>query len=114
GPTSGNAAFAQSKEQQLALRGPVPSAYIQDTYHASRRLTLAAGIRWEPEFIPRDQFNRGTTFSMAAFLADQVSSIYPNAPAGSFFYGDRGVIKSITNNQIWIFNPNYGATWDPF
>jgi hypothetical protein len=114
GPTATNAAFAQSKEQQLALRGPVPSMYIQDTYHMSRRLTLAAGLRWEPEFIPRDQYNRGTTFSMASFLANQFSSVYPNAPAGSFFYGDPGVTKSFTNNPIWNFNPNFGATWDPF
>jgi hypothetical protein len=106
--------FGQSKEQQLALRGPVPSMYIQDTYHASKRLTLAGGIRWEPEFIPRDQFNRGTTFSMASFLAGQVSSVYPNAPPGTFFYGDPGVTKSFTNNPIWNFNPNFGATWDPF
>lgn len=106
--------FGQSKEQQLALRGPVPSLYIQDTYHASSRLTLAGGIRWEPEYVPRDQFNRGTTFSMAAFLAGQRSSIYPNAPPGSFFYGDPGVTKSFTTNPIWNFNPNIGATWDPF
>jgi Carboxypeptidase regulatory-like domain len=106
--------FGQSKEQQLALRGPVPSMYIQDTYHASNRLTLAGGVRWEPEFMPRDQFNRGSTFSMAAFLADQVSSVYPTAPPGSFFYGDPGVPKAFTTNPIWNFNPNIGATWDPF
>jgi Carboxypeptidase regulatory-like domain len=106
--------FGQSKEQQLALRGPVPSMYIQDTYHATKRLTLAGGIRWEPEFMPRDQFNRGSVFSMAGFLADQVSSVYPKAPPGSFFYGDPGVSKTFTTNPIWNFNPNIGATWDPF
>jgi len=106
--------FGQSKEQQLALRGPVPSLYIQDTYHASKRLTIAGGVRWEPEFIPRDQFNRGTTFSMAAFLSGQTSGVYPKAPPGTFFYGDPGVTKSFTNNPIWNFNPNIGATWDPF
>jgi hypothetical protein len=106
--------FQQSKEQQLALRGPVPSIYIQDTYHATRRLTVAGGVRWEPEYMPRDQFNRGTTFSEAAFLADQVSSVYPTAPPGSFFYGDPGVAKTFTSNPIWNFNPNVGATWDAF
>lgn len=114
GPTSGNGAFAQSKEQQLALRGPVPSIYIQDTFHMTKRLTIAGGIRWEPEYMPRDQFNRGSTFSMAAFLADQVSSIYPQAPPGSFFYGDTGVTKMFTTNPLWNFNTNFGATWDPF
>jgi hypothetical protein len=114
GPTPTNGAFAQSKEQQLALRGPVPSIYIQDTYHATKSLTVAGGVRWEPEYMPRDQFNRGTTFSMAAFLADQTSATYPKAPPGSFFYGDQGVTKSFTTNPLWNFNINAGATWDPF
>jgi hypothetical protein len=51
---------------------------------------------------------------MAAFLAGQTSGVYPNAPPGTFFYGDPGVTKSFTNNPIWNFNPNIGATWDPF
>ena len=29
-------AFQQSKQQQNALRGPIPSLYIQDTFHATR------------------------------------------------------------------------------
>jgi hypothetical protein len=105
--------FSQSKEQQLALRGPIPSLYFQDTFHASKRLTIAGGVRWEPEFMPRDQFNRGSTFSFQAFMANQISSVYPTAPAGSFFYGDPGVTKSFTQNSIWQFNPNFGVTWDP-
>ena len=76
--------FAQSKEQQLALRGPVPSLYIQDTYHVNKRLTLAGGIRWEPEFIPRDQFNRGTTFSMAAFLLARSAPCTRKLPPEAF------------------------------
>ena len=37
--------FQQSKKQQNALRGPIPSLYIQDTYHATPRLTLVGGLR---------------------------------------------------------------------
>ena len=77
--------FVQSKEEQNALRAPVPSLYIQDTFHASPRLTLVAGLRWDPEFMPVDVFNRGSIFSMSAFLANQVSSVYPTAPAGSLY-----------------------------
>jgi len=105
--------FQQSKEQQLALRGPLPSVYIQDTYHATKRLTLVGGLRWEPEFMPVDYFNRGTNFSMSAFLANQTSSIYSNAPAGVFFYGEQGVPRAFTKNSPLHFNPNVGASFDP-
>ena len=105
-------AFQQSKEQQNALRAPIPSIYGQDTYHASARLTVVAGLRWSPEFMPVDYFNRGTTFDMNAFLANQVSTIYPNSPAGSFYYGDPGVPRGFTQNSPWQFSPNLGAAYD--
>jgi Carboxypeptidase regulatory-like domain len=107
-------AYSQSKEQQLALRGNIPSLYIEDTFNVSPRLTLVGGVRWAPEYMPADYFNRGSTFDYASFLAGVHSSIYPNAPAGSFFYGDPGVTRGFTNNTPWQFEPNIGASWDPF
>ncbi len=106
-------AFQQSKQQQNALRAPIPSLYIQDTFHANKQLTMVAGLRWAPEFVPVDYFNRGTTFDMAAFLANKVSSIYPTAPAGTFFYGDPGVPRQFTKNSPWQFSPNVGVSFDP-
>jgi hypothetical protein len=106
-------AFQQSKQQQNALRGPIPSLYIQDTFHANKQLTLVGGLRWAPEFIPVDYFNRGTTFNMAAFLANKFSSVYPTAPAGTFFYGDPGVPRQFTKNSPWQFSPNVGVSFDP-
>jgi hypothetical protein len=105
--------FQQSKQQQNALRAPIPSLYAQDTYHATSRLTLVAGLRWSPEFMPVDVFNRGSVFNMAAFLADQSSTVYPTAPAGTFFYGDPGVSRQFTKNSPWQFSPNVGASYDP-
>jgi Carboxypeptidase regulatory-like domain len=107
-------AYSQSKEQQLALRGIVPSLYIEDTFNVSPRLTIVGGIRWAPEYMPADYFNRGSTFDYPSFLAGIHSSVYPNAPAGSFFYGDPGVTRQFTQNTPWQFEPNIGASWDPF
>jgi hypothetical protein len=106
-------AFQQSKEQQNALRGPIPSLYAQDTFHATKRLTLVAGLRWGPNFMPVDVFNRGSVFSMANFLSNTVSSVYPNAPAGVEFYGDPGVTRGFTKNSPWQFSPNVGFSFDP-
>lgn len=106
--------FSQSKLQELALRGNVPSLYIEDTFHATPRLTIVGGVRWSPEYMPVDYFNRGSIFDYASFLAGKTSSVYPNAPAGSFFYGDPGVTRQFTKNSPWQFDPSIGASWDPF
>jgi hypothetical protein len=105
--------FQQSKKQQNALRGPIPSLYVQDTFHATHQLTLVAGLRWGPNIMPVDFFNRGVEFNMADFLANKVSSVYPNAPAGALYYGDPGVSRQFTKNSYWQFSPNVGASFDP-
>ncbi len=106
--------FEQSKAQQNALRSPIPSLYVQDTFHATKSLVLTAGVRWDPLYMPVDFFNRGSIFNMGDFLSNTVSTVYPNAPAGSLFYGDPGVTRQFTRNSPWQFSPRVGATLDPF
>jgi Carboxypeptidase regulatory-like domain len=106
--------FQQSKSQQNALRSPIPSLYVMDTFHATKNLVLTAGVRWDPLFMPVDFFNRGSIFNMSDFLSNTISSVFPNAPAGSLFYGDQGVNRSFTKNSPWNFSPRIGATLDPF
>jgi hypothetical protein len=118
-------AFQQSKFQQNALRAPVPSLYIQDTFHATKQLTLVAGLRWSPNYAPVDTKNRGVVFSQSAFLANQFSTVYPGgpngfangvpngAPAGALFYGDPGVTRGFTKNSLGQFDPNVGLSFDP-
>jgi hypothetical protein len=105
--------YQQSKAQQNALRAPIPSLYVQDTYHATKRLVLSAGVRWDPEFVPVDNFYRGSVFDMGSFLSDTHSTVFPNAPAGSFYHGDAGVPDAFTQNSPWQFSPRIGITFDP-
>jgi hypothetical protein len=105
-------AFQQSKLEQNALRAPIPSIYFQDTFHATKQLTLIAGLRWSPEWMPFDSFNRGTVFNEAAFLANQGSKVYPNAPAGTLYYGDPGVPRAFTEASPWQYSPNFGVAYD--
>ena len=106
--------FNQSLPQQNALRGSIPSLYAQDTFHVTKKLTLTAGIRWAPLYFPHDVFHRGSVFNMNAFLANQHSSVYPNAPAGIFYYGDAGVKPAFTANSPLEFNPNFAIAYDVF
>ena len=113
GTLGSSSPFQQSKAQQNALRGPIPSLYVQDTYHAIPRLTLIAGLRYGPNIMPHDYFNRGVVFNQADFVANISSSIYPNAPAGALYYGDKGVNREFTQNSYWQFSPNVGVSFDP-
>ena len=111
--TGSMSAMGQSKTQQNALRAPIPSLYIQDTYHPTGQLTITAGLRWVPEFEPVDYFNRGAVFDYQAFLANKISSTFTGAPAGVFFYGDPGVTRTFVKNHPWQFSPNLGLAFDP-
>ena len=106
--------FSQSKAQQTAYRLTSFGLYAQDTYHFSPKLTGNLGLRWEPEFIPIDNFHRGSTFSQAAFVAGQRSQVYVNAPAGSFYYGDAGVPPGFTDNRYANISPRGSLTYDLF
>jgi Carboxypeptidase regulatory-like domain len=106
-------AFQQSKSQQNALRAPIPSLYVQDIFHATKRLVLSAGVRWDPEFIPVDKFRRGSVFNMNDLLSNTHSTVFPNAPAGSLYFGDAGVPAGFTQNSPWQFSPRVGITFDP-
>jgi hypothetical protein len=114
GTLGSSSPFQQSKKQQNSLRGPIPSLYVQDTYHATSRLTLVGGLRYGPNVMPHDYFNRGVVFNQADFLANVTSSVYPNAPAGALYYGDKGVTKQFTKNSYGQFSPNVGVSFDPF
>ena len=76
-------------------------------------MTLTGGLRWGPNVMPHDYFNRGLEFNMADFLSNTVSTVYPNAPAGILYYGDKGVTKQFTKNSFLQFSPNVGASFDP-
>jgi hypothetical protein len=109
----GASGFTFSKAQQMGLRESIPGLYIQDTYRLNSRITVNAGLRFEPMLFPYDNEGRGSVFSMAAYVAGQKSSVFSNAPAGSFYYGDPGVNESFTNNKWMNFAPRLGLVWNP-
>jgi hypothetical protein len=105
--------FTQSRAQKVAYRQKIPSLYVQDTYKATRTLTITAGIRWEPTIWPVDDFHRGSIFNMSNFLNNIHSAVYPAAPAGELYHGDRGVPAAFTENHLPNFAPRFGIAWDP-
>jgi hypothetical protein len=89
--------------------------YAQDAWKVSPRLTINLGLRYEP-WSPQS-INNGAVynFSMARFLSNTVSQVYPTAPAGLYFPGDPGFLgKSGQSGHYKDFEPRIGLAWDPF
>ena len=105
--------FSQTNATPDDLRQWIMSFYAQDTFRISSRFTLNFGVRWEPTFSDPDKYGRGTSFSMAGFLAGQRSTVYPNAPAGLFFKGDPGIPDAMWNGHMANFAPRLGVVWNP-
>ena len=105
--------FSQTNATPDDLRQTILSVYAQDTFRISSKITLNYGVRWEPTFSDPDKYGRGTSFSMAGFLANQHSTVYPNAPAGLFFKGDPGIPDAMWNGHWANFAPRVGIVWNP-
>jgi hypothetical protein len=105
--------FNQTNATPDDLRSWIMSFYAQDTFKLSSRLTVNFGVRWEPTFADPDKYGRGTSFSLAGFLAGQHSTVYPNAPAGLFFKGDPGIPDAMWNGKMMNFAPRVGLVWNP-
>ena len=105
--------FEQSLPQQNATRQTSIGIYAQDTWHATTKLVLSYGLRWEPYKYPYDYFHRGSTFSQANFNSGTHSQVYVNAPPGTLFYGDSGVTPSMSDDRYTNFSPRLGLNYNP-
>lgn len=88
--------------------------YAQDTWKATPRLTVNAGLRWEPS-LPFSEFNGSTyNFSMANMIAGVKQSHFVNAPPGLTYPGDPGFQGKSGMNKDWhLFAPRLAIGYDP-
>jgi Carboxypeptidase regulatory-like domain len=88
--------------------------YVSDRIKLTPRLSLSAGLRWEPYLPQYDTQNRAAHFEQASFVAGAKTKVYQNAPPGLTFPGDSGFPKGGTNHTLARFAPRLGLVWDPF
>ncbi len=105
--------YTQSDTLDNATRATIFALYVQDTIKLSSRLTVNAGLRWEPTFPAYDYFARGDSFSRDAFSAGVRSKVFTNAPIGLQFYGDPGIPKAYSNRSMFGLSPRLGLVFDP-
>jgi hypothetical protein len=107
--------FTQQQGEPGNLRDTFLGFYAQDSFHASKRLTLNYGLRWEPG-IPWDTVQLAMNYFMPSnYYAGVRSTVYPNAPKGLLFHGDTGVPGYIGyDSNMKVFMPRVGFAYDLF
>ncbi len=85
------------------------SAFVQDDYRVTHRLTLNLGLRWDIQTPPTDPANR-----QATFVPGQQSTVHPQMPTGLVYPGDKGVSRGIVQVSFTHLSPRVGFAWDPF
>lgn len=90
------------------------AAFAQDNWKVNSRLTVDLGLRWEPWLPPHfvGPFNPMSLISASAFAAGTRSALFPNAPPGLLFLGDKGVPSGGTNAVYKNFSPRIGFAYD--
>jgi hypothetical protein len=88
--------------------------YAQDTWRATPRITVNAGLRWEPFFSQNLTRGANSIFDRDLFGRNVHSSVFVNAPAGLLYAGDEGYPPGTSglNKKWWNFSPRAGVAWD--
>ena len=85
------------------------SAFAQDEWKVTSRLTLTLGFRYE--YTSPETDKRGFSFTILPGLQ---STRFVNAPTGLVFPGDKGAPKGWYFPDHKNFAPRIGFAWDPF
>jgi hypothetical protein len=100
--------YEQGAGEIASLKGWQPGFYGQDQFRLRPNLSITAGLRWDPNIAPGVFQGRG-----AAFVPGQQSTLFPNAPLGLVFPGDKGIGKGLMPSTYGYFEPRLGVAWQP-
>jgi hypothetical protein len=84
--------------------------FVQDEWRITKRLTLDLGVRYEYNSPKYD--TKGRSFSVIPGVATP-STVFPNAPLGMLFPGDRNAPTGVNFPDTKNWAPRFGFAWDP-
>ena len=107
--------FQQGGVQYAYERYHSVGLYTQDNWKLTPHLTLNYGLRWEPYIGGSMPLGYVMHFDRGLFDQNVHSSVYPNAPAGVLFPGDKGFDTNgrPSHTKMNDFAPRVGVVWDP-
>jgi hypothetical protein len=100
--------YDQSNANKQGYRDKFFSAYAQDDFKISRNFTMNIGLRYDYGAPLTELRNRVSTFRPG-----QQSTVFPTAPIGLVFPGDKGISASTYRADKNNFGPRIGFAWDP-
>ncbi len=107
--------FSGGTKSFLYPRQTYLSAYVQDSWKATRRLTVNYGVRFEPFIAPYDGHGRHNYFTTNLYTSGYKSTSYPLAPVGTVMSGDALAPSNgkYMFNRLLHFVPRLALAWDP-
>ena len=100
--------YEQGDAGGFYIRNKYAGVFAQDTWQARTNLTLNYGLRWDMLPPWREKYNQ-----LQTFVLDQQSEVYPGAPRGMVFPGDRGVPSTLSPTKWSNFSPRFGIAYAP-
>lgn len=97
-----------TKDVFAAESNPYYASFIEDTFHASKNLTITAGLRWDIFGGRNERHNRQEYFDPAA--TNTVSGV---SYTGAEIYVNSNNRSPFTTN-LHNFGPRVGVAWQPF
>ncbi len=100
--------FQQSPSAPSNIRTKTTYGFLQDEWHATKRLTLTLGVRYDYSSPKYD--TEGRTFSI---VPGDKSTRFVNAPVGLVFPGDKGAPNGVNFPDTDDWAPRIGFAWNP-
>ncbi len=99
--------FNQSDAQPYYARHKYAGAFVQDSWRLNSSLTLNYGVRWELMQYWSEKYDQNPTF-----IPGEQSQVFPNAPVGLVYVGDRGVPNTLVPERNRVA-PRLGLAYSP-